>query len=174
MSFAPNSRPPLERLSVSAPSSVNGAPPPVRVSDAFAAELLIREAIANCLEHGCSGDPGKHILCVIRAKRGRLVIAVQDEGDGFFDWRYSGRKATGLGQQTPAAAESRSCAITRIACISTSRATQSRSSNDFKGDNNNVKEETMTEETTQAILQPEGDIVSASPYPPCGLAYVRW
>jgi anti-sigma regulatory factor (Ser/Thr protein kinase) len=53
---------------------------------AFPAELLLREALANSLEHGCQNDPAKRILCAVRAKRGRLLIVVGDEGEGF-DWR---------------------------------------------------------------------------------------
>jgi serine/threonine-protein kinase RsbW len=54
--------------------------------DAFAAELLLREALTNSVVHGCSGDLHKRICCVFRAKRGRLLIGVQDQGTGF-DWR---------------------------------------------------------------------------------------
>lgn len=54
--------------------------------DEFAAELLLREALTNSVIHGCSGDPRKHICCVLRAKRNRLLISIRDEGDGF-DWR---------------------------------------------------------------------------------------
>lgn len=54
--------------------------------DSFAAELLLREALTNSVVHGSLGDPRKRIICVLRAKRGRLVVAVRDEGAGF-DWR---------------------------------------------------------------------------------------
>lgn len=52
----------------------------------FHAELLIREALTNSVMHGCLEDAGKRIWCVVRAKPGRLIIAVWDEGAGF-DWR---------------------------------------------------------------------------------------
>jgi serine/threonine-protein kinase RsbW len=52
----------------------------------FAAELLLREALTNCVVHGCGEDPVKRITCVLRAKPGRLLIAVRDPGPGF-DWR---------------------------------------------------------------------------------------
>jgi anti-sigma regulatory factor (Ser/Thr protein kinase) len=55
-------------------------------SDPFSTELLLREALTNSVLHGCSEDPGKSIRCVFRAKPGRLLIAVRDEGEGF-DWR---------------------------------------------------------------------------------------
>jgi anti-sigma regulatory factor (Ser/Thr protein kinase) len=54
--------------------------------DAFAVELLLREALTNSVVHGCAGDPRKSICCVLRAKRDRLLIGVQDKGAGF-DWR---------------------------------------------------------------------------------------
>jgi anti-sigma regulatory factor (Ser/Thr protein kinase) len=51
--------------------------------DAFASELLLREALVNAVEHGskCAG----HVECVVRGGKGRLFIAVCDEGKGF-DW----------------------------------------------------------------------------------------
>jgi serine/threonine-protein kinase RsbW len=55
-------------------------------SDCFAAELLLREALTNAVVHGSRGDPAKNVRCALRMKRGRLLIAVQDEGEGF-DWR---------------------------------------------------------------------------------------
>lgn len=52
----------------------------------FCCELLLREAITNAAVHGSKGEEGGEILCVVRRKRGRLLIWVQDEGPGF-DWR---------------------------------------------------------------------------------------
>jgi serine/threonine-protein kinase RsbW len=52
----------------------------------FQAELLLREALTNAVLHGSHGDRHKRVLCAVRLARGRLVIAVQDEGEGF-DWR---------------------------------------------------------------------------------------
>jgi anti-sigma regulatory factor (Ser/Thr protein kinase) len=54
--------------------------------DRFATELLLREALTNYVVHGCAEDPSKRIICVLRAKPGRLLIAVRDSGPGF-DWR---------------------------------------------------------------------------------------
>jgi anti-sigma regulatory factor (Ser/Thr protein kinase) len=54
--------------------------------DAFDAELLLREALTNSVVHGSKLDPGKRISCVVRVKRGRVVIGIRDEGVGF-DWR---------------------------------------------------------------------------------------
>jgi serine/threonine-protein kinase RsbW len=56
--------------------------------NSFAAELLLREALTNSVLHGCSCDPRKRISCSLRAKPGRLVIAIRDDGEGF-DWRAS-------------------------------------------------------------------------------------
>lgn len=53
--------------------------------DAFAAELLLREALVNAVEHGCAGDAEKKVRCVVRGGRGRIFIAVSDPGPGF-DW----------------------------------------------------------------------------------------
>jgi anti-sigma regulatory factor (Ser/Thr protein kinase) len=54
--------------------------------DAFSSELLLREALTNSVVHGASKDSGDRISCVLRVKRGRLIIAIQDRGKGF-DWR---------------------------------------------------------------------------------------
>ncbi len=53
--------------------------------DAFASELLLREALVNAVEHGCAGVPEQRILCVVRGGKGRILIAVSDPGPGF-DW----------------------------------------------------------------------------------------
>jgi anti-sigma regulatory factor (Ser/Thr protein kinase) len=52
----------------------------------FAAELLVREALTNAVVHGCHSDPVKQVRCALRLKRGYLLIAVEDDGEGF-DWR---------------------------------------------------------------------------------------
>jgi serine/threonine-protein kinase RsbW len=54
--------------------------------DLFSTELLLRESLTNSVLHGCSGDPHKHISCVLRLKPGRLLIAIRDDGEGF-NWR---------------------------------------------------------------------------------------
>jgi len=54
--------------------------------DAFAAELLLREALTNAVVHGRAEGPRERISCVLRAKRGRLIISIRDGGQGF-DWR---------------------------------------------------------------------------------------
>ena len=55
-------------------------------TDAFAAELLLREALTNAVIHGSSPDRPRQVRCVIRIRPGRLSITVGDEGVGF-DWR---------------------------------------------------------------------------------------
>jgi serine/threonine-protein kinase RsbW len=52
----------------------------------FAVELLVREALTNAVVHGCHTDPNKQVRCSVRLKGGRLLIAVDDDGEGF-DWR---------------------------------------------------------------------------------------
>jgi anti-sigma regulatory factor (Ser/Thr protein kinase) len=54
--------------------------------DAFSSELLLREALTNSVMHGASKDSRDGISCVLRVKRGRLIIAIRDRGKGF-DWR---------------------------------------------------------------------------------------
>jgi anti-sigma regulatory factor (Ser/Thr protein kinase) len=55
--------------------------------DAFSAELLLREALTNAVVHGGQQGPHPHICSVLlRARPGRLLIAIKDQGDGF-DWR---------------------------------------------------------------------------------------
>ena len=63
--------------------------------DAFSGELLLREALTNSVVHGCSEDSSKRVWCVIRAKVGRVVIAIWDEGDGF-DWRAAWNRESDL------------------------------------------------------------------------------
>ena len=54
--------------------------------DSFSAELILREALTNSVIHGGTGIRRKRISCVLRVMPGRLVIAIQDAGQGF-DWR---------------------------------------------------------------------------------------
>jgi anti-sigma regulatory factor (Ser/Thr protein kinase) len=59
--------------------------------DGFSSELLLREALTNAVMHG--GSQGERISCVLRVKRGRLIIAIRDGGKGF-NWRAAwNRKA---------------------------------------------------------------------------------
>ena len=52
----------------------------------FVAELLLREALVNALEHGCRGEADRSIRCRARWRGRRLTVAVADDGEGF-DWR---------------------------------------------------------------------------------------
>jgi anti-sigma regulatory factor (Ser/Thr protein kinase) len=63
----------------------------------FPAELLIREALTNSVIHGCMEDPSRRIYCVLRARPGRLLIAVQDHGQGF-DWRAAWNRQPDLSE----------------------------------------------------------------------------
>lgn len=60
----------------------------------FAAELLVREALTNAVVHGCHSDPGRQVRCRLRLKGCRLVIAVEDDGEGF-DWRAARQDSAG-------------------------------------------------------------------------------
>lgn len=64
-------------------------------SNCFAAELLVREALTNAVVHGCHADPRKQVRCSLRLKGRRLLIAVEDDGDGF-DWRAARDKLADL------------------------------------------------------------------------------
>jgi serine/threonine-protein kinase RsbW len=55
----------------------------------FTAELLVREALTNAVVHGCRTDSSKQVRCSLRLKGRRLLIAVEDDGEGF-DWRAAG------------------------------------------------------------------------------------
>ncbi|MBF0367471.1 MAG: ATP-binding protein [Oligoflexia bacterium] len=54
-------------------------------SDIFAIELLLREALANAMIHGCKQDPSKKIYCSCCLSQNRFDIEVRDEGQGF-EW----------------------------------------------------------------------------------------
>jgi len=47
-------------------------------------ETALREALANAVKHGCSGDPTKYVLCsVIFEDDHSVLIVVRDPGPGF-------------------------------------------------------------------------------------------
>jgi anti-sigma regulatory factor (Ser/Thr protein kinase) len=52
----------------------------------FVAELLLREALMNAIQHGSRGNKQMQVWCVVRLAHRRVIIAVRDEGEGF-DWR---------------------------------------------------------------------------------------
>ena len=54
--------------------------------DPFSTELILREALTNSVIHGGAGARGHRISCVLRVKPGRILIAIQDAGQGF-NWR---------------------------------------------------------------------------------------
>ncbi len=59
----------------------------LRLEAGFAAELLLREALANAVAHGAQGAlPSAEVTCIVRWRKQRLTIAVRDDGPGF-DWR---------------------------------------------------------------------------------------
>jgi len=55
-------------------------------ANAFAAELLLREALTNALVHGSACNPAKFISLALRLDAGHVFLAVSDGGAGF-DWR---------------------------------------------------------------------------------------
>ncbi len=52
-------------------------------ASAFAAELLMREALNNAVLHGSRSDATKTVECSMKFDQEYLVIEVHDEGDGF-------------------------------------------------------------------------------------------
>jgi len=52
-------------------------------ADAFAAELVIREVLANALEHGARLDPLQNIVVHLIADGQKLTARVSDQGAGF-------------------------------------------------------------------------------------------
>ncbi len=47
-------------------------------------ETALREALANAIKHGCSGDPTKFVQCsVVFEEDRRVLIVVRDPGPGF-------------------------------------------------------------------------------------------
>jgi serine/threonine-protein kinase RsbW len=55
-------------------------------------ELLLREALTNAVVHGCNTDPRKIVGCALRLKGRRLLIIVENAGNGF-DWRDASRNS---------------------------------------------------------------------------------
>ncbi|MBI5520401.1 MAG: ATP-binding protein [Desulfovibrio sp.] len=52
----------------------------------FDMELLAREALANAVQHGSGGDPGKTVSASLRRTPGALELTVVDQGPGW-NWR---------------------------------------------------------------------------------------
>lgn len=52
-------------------------------SDAFAAELVLREVLANAIEHGAHLDPLENIVVQLTADGQKLTARVSDHGAGF-------------------------------------------------------------------------------------------
>jgi anti-sigma regulatory factor (Ser/Thr protein kinase) len=59
----------------------------------FAAELLLRESLANAVSHGCRENVSRNVQCALRIRERALTIVVRDDGGGF-DWHTrQGREA---------------------------------------------------------------------------------
>jgi len=57
----------------------------------FAVCLVMREGMINAVAHGNCSDPGKRVRYRLTFGEGRLVIEIEDQGDGF-DWQAAGKK----------------------------------------------------------------------------------
>lgn len=54
--------------------------------DIFGVQLLLREVLTNAVLHGSNNDPTYSVACDLELVRDELIIAVEDQGQGF-DWR---------------------------------------------------------------------------------------
>ena len=52
----------------------------------FAVELVLREALANAVLHGCAGRPEHIVVCEVLPAEDRVTLLVEHDGPGF-DWR---------------------------------------------------------------------------------------
>ena len=59
---------------------------PPQGPDAFAIEMLVREAVTNAVLHGSRKDPAKQVRCTFTVGASRCSLRVTDQGPGF-DWR---------------------------------------------------------------------------------------
>jgi len=47
-------------------------------------EIVLREALANAIKHGCGNDPSKSVQCCVALEDdGEILIVVRDPGPGF-------------------------------------------------------------------------------------------
>ncbi len=54
------------------------------VGKEFEIETALREALANAITHGCSGDPDKRVQVAVACDESRgMLIVVRDPGEGF-------------------------------------------------------------------------------------------
>lgn len=61
-------------------------------ADRFPVELMLREALANAIVHGCASGEAARVWCEIERMSGGVAIRVGDSGAGF-DWRSSVRRS---------------------------------------------------------------------------------
>jgi hypothetical protein len=68
---------------------------------AFPSEMLLREALANAVDHGANGSHNRNrgvvqgvVRSTFRAGRGSLFMVIHDEGKGF-DWRAAWNRQAG-------------------------------------------------------------------------------
>jgi anti-sigma regulatory factor (Ser/Thr protein kinase) len=73
----------------------------------FAAELLLRESLANAVSHGCRESANRKVQCALRLRERALTLVVRDDGCGF-DWQTWQRRET-----RPAQASGRGLEIIR-------------------------------------------------------------
>lgn len=87
----------VKKITISIPSSTEFVGPVVKFFDAMFVEKGIKEpittnvttsvieAIGNAITHGNKGDLSKKIDILIKLQQQKLIIEVQDQGEGFDD-----------------------------------------------------------------------------------------
>lgn len=54
--------------------------------DLFQVQLALEEGIANAIEHGNKHDPNKFVHMDVELDDARILVKIQDEGEGFPHW----------------------------------------------------------------------------------------
>ncbi|MBW2220707.1 MAG: ATP-binding protein [Deltaproteobacteria bacterium] len=60
-------------------------------SQIFAVSLSMREGLTNAIKHGHRSDSDKIIQYTLTSKEDKLIIEIEDQGEGF-DWRKNRKK----------------------------------------------------------------------------------
>jgi len=57
----------------------------IQNEDIFAIVLAVREALTNSVKHGCKFDPHKKVMFSLQLENNKIMMEIEDEGNGF-DW----------------------------------------------------------------------------------------
>jgi len=78
---APSTHESVEHLTDRVGAYLHGLPMPEKRR--YRLILALHEALTNAMEHGNANDPSKHVTVTCRTEPTRVVVAVDDEGNGF-------------------------------------------------------------------------------------------